>query len=193
MVDVQQHPAPQDPYAIHAASPEGDRVEVIDDVLYAHASPAPRHSRVLVRLIRVLGSFDGGDAPGGWQLLVEPEVHFSRAGRKPQIVIPDVAGWRVERMPELPATAAIELAPDWICEVLSPSNTRHDRARKMPLYAAHNVPAAWLIDPVEQTVEVYALVDGRWTVDNVVGGDERVRLAPFEAVEIDLARLWSTR
>lgn len=195
MVDVQQHPAPQDPYAVHAASPEGEIVEVIDDVAYMQARPRPRHARVVTRLAAQLNSFDGGDAPGGWQLLIEPEIHLPRVARKPQIVVPDLAGWTVASMPELPADeAAIKIAPDFVCEVLSPSTAVLDRSIKMPLYGIYSVSYAWLIDPVLHTVEVFRLgADHCWTVVTVVAGDTRVRLAPFEAVEIDLARLWSTR
>lgn len=168
------------------------RFEVINGVVSVHPRPLPRHGRVIWRTSQELASFDGGNAPGGWYLLPEPTVHL---GAKPEIVIPDVAGWRTMSLASAPdAESAISVPPDWVCEVLSPSTAARDRAIKMPLYAHFGVSHAWLVDPEAQLVEVYTLgVDGRWIVVTVVGGDERVRLAPFEAVEINLARLWSTR
>src|SRR5581483_8757736 len=107
-------------------------------------------------------------------------------------IVPDLAGWRVERMPELPETAHFALPPDCVCEVLSRSTEKLDRDEKLPLYAKHRVGHVWLIDPTEKTLEVRILGDdGRWREVRTYRADERVRAAPFEAIELDLAALWS--
>ncbi|WP_373280462.1 Uma2 family endonuclease, partial [Methylogaea oryzae] len=102
--------------------------------------------------------------------------------------MPDLAGWRRERLPALPDTSYFDLAPDWVCEVLSPSTARMDRADKLPIYAAHGVGHAWLIDPDAQTLEVFALVDGRWRLECVHQKDDEVRAPPFEALGFGLGR-----
>jgi len=128
----------------------------------------------------------GAGAPGGWWILDEPELHLHG-----DVVVPDVAGWRRERMPTLPSTAAFELAPDWACEVLSPSTARIDRARKLPIYAREQVRHLWLVDPSARTLEVMRLESGRWSVLAVHGGDEQVRAEPFDAVELALEAWWA--
>jgi Uma2 family endonuclease len=107
-------------------------------------------------------------------------------------VVPDLAGWRIERMPELPETAYFTLAPDWICEVLSTSTAAFDRAEKMPLYAREGVQHAWLIDPITRTLEVFVLgTEERWMLLNVHRDAARVRAAPFDAIELELEVLWA--
>jgi Uma2 family endonuclease len=96
-------------------------------------------------------------------------------------------------LPELPEAAAIALAPDWICEVLSPSTAASDRAEKMPLYAAHGVGHLWLLEPVEQLLEIYRLENGRWSFVAAHAGDAKVRAEPFDAVEIDLVNVWGPK
>lgn len=183
----------QDPYAAYEATADGVVAEVIGGVLHVQPAPSPMHSRVIGRLYRQLGGFDGGDAPGGWQIFIEPEIRFARFEQRPQIVVPDIAGWRVERLPTMPTVSHFSIEPNWVCEVLSPSTARKDRATKMPLYAAEGVANAWLVDPALQTVESYRLVDGYWLLLAVLVGDERVRVEPFESVELDLATLWASR
>jgi Uma2 family endonuclease len=137
----------------------------------------------------LIGCFHGppGDRshPGGWWLLFEPELHFGD-----DVVVPDQAGWRQERMPKVPNVAAFTLAPDWACEVISPSTGKVDRSRKMRIYAREGVGHLWLVDPFLRTVEVYRLRDGSWQVAAVHGGDAPARLAPFDAVELAVGRWW---
>jgi hypothetical protein len=118
------------------ALPENLVGEIIAGELHTHPRPAPRHTRAYSALgYSIGGPFDGGiGGPGGWWILDEPEIHLSE-----HVLVPDIAGWRRERMPELPETAWFELAPDWVCEILSPSTARTDRALKMPIYAAEGV------------------------------------------------------
>ena len=141
------------------------------------------------------GPFDRGrGGPGGWWILDEPELHFpdpTSPGEKDALV-PDLAGWRRERLPVLPDVAAFTLAPDWICEVVSKSTEQHDREVKMPVYAREGVRHAWLLDPVAKTLEVYTLsAEGRWGEAVKASGADVVRAVPFEAIGLDLSALWT--
>ena len=177
------------------AVPPPLRAELIEGVLYTFPRPAPRHARTSGKLgARLDGPFDTGrGGPGGWVILPEPELHFPdpKAAGKVIAVAPDLAGWRRERMPTLPQTAHFELAPDWVCEVLSPSTERYDRDVKMPVYAREGVRHVWLVDPLERTLEVYELERGRWELRAEHAGEELVRAVPFDAVELELAALWA--
>ena len=134
----------------------------------------------------MMGPFDRGrDGPGGWILLFEPELHLGD-----DVLVPDFAGWRRERMPQPPRTAAFTLAPDWVCEVLSPSTAVLDRAAKLPVYAREGVQHVWLVDPVLRTLEVFRLHEGRYSLLITHTGKGRVRVEPFEALELELAYLW---
>jgi Uma2 family endonuclease len=163
--------------------------EIVDGELHASPRPAAAHSRAASKLGGQLdGPFDRGvGGPGGWIILDEPELHL--AG---DVLVPDLAGWRRERLPFLGEDmAAFELAPDWICEVLSPSTSSLDRVRKMPVYAREDVRWAWLLDPIQRTLEVFELQDGRWQVVRTWEGDAKVRAVPFDAIELDLSSLWA--
>lgn len=168
------------------AAPQHLVAEIVDGEL--HLSPRPRsiHSRAASRLGAALDApFDRGTAgPGGWIVLDEPELHI------PDIVVPDIAAWRRERMPEMPDEPFFTLAPDWICEVLSPSTADFDRADKLPVYAKAGVSHAWLVDPAIRTLEVFRLEAGSWRVVGVWKGDARVRAEPFAEFELELASLW---
>ena len=140
----------------------------------------------------VLGAQLGGpfhrSGPGGWVILDEPELHFGN-----DVLVPDLAGWRRERMPEAPDEAYITLAPDWVCEVLSPSTESLHRGKKLRLYARENVTHVWLVDPSRQTLEVLSLESGAWTALAVHEGRAAVRAAPFDAIELQLGALWIRR
>jgi len=107
-----------------------------------------------------------------------------------QTLVPDISGWRRERLPMLPDTATIGVVPDWVCEVQSPSTARFDRVTKLPVYARHGVQYVWLIDPIARTLEVLRLESDRWMLAGNYGGDDVVRAEPFEAVEIRLVTMW---
>lgn len=167
--------------------PDNLVAEIVEGELFTSPRPASPHARAASALgARIFRAFDDGDGgPGGWWILSEPELHLGR-----DVLVPDIAGWRRERMPILANTPAFELPPDWVCEVISPSTGRLDRMKKLPAYARHDVEYAWLVDPLLQTIEVYRRINGSWSVLNVYGADETARIEPFDAIEIELATLW---
>lgn len=162
--------------------------EILFGTLRTHPRPAPRHTLASSRLGSRLGrAFDEGiDGPGGWWILDEPEVHLGE-----HVLVPDLAGWRTERLPELPETAFFATAPDWICEVLSPSTEAEDRAEKLPVYAEFEVQHAWLVDPKLRTVEVFRREDRQWLLLATHRDDAVVRAEPFDAIEFSLSALWA--
>ena len=162
--------------------------EIINGMLHANPRPALRHARASSRLGAALdGPFDRGHGgPGGWIILDEPELHFHG-----EVYVPDLAGWRRERMPEMPHTAACELAPDWVCEVLSPKTAVLDRSEKLPGYAREGVAFAWLVDPILETLEAYVLEREHWLLLGTWTGNAKVRVTPFAELELDLSALWA--
>jgi Uma2 family endonuclease len=164
--------------------------EIIDGELIATPRPASPHARATSLLAGdLIGAFDRppGDpaGPGGWWLLFEPEVHLGS-----DVLVPDVAGWRRSRLPAVPNVPAFALAPDWVCEVVSPATAAIDRARKMRAYAREHVGHLWIVDPILRTLEAYRLEEGQWVVASAHGGADVVRAEPFEAMELCLARWW---
>ena len=168
-------------------APEHVVAEIVGGALYTHPRPPPRHALASSRLgIELGGSFDRGrSGPGGWWLLDEPELHLGE-----EILVPDLAGWRRERMPELSDTAYFTLAPDWTCEVPSASTRKLDLVRKRPVYAREGVPHLWLVDPVERILEAFELREGQWVLIASVEDDDPVTIAPFEAITFSLGGLW---
>jgi Uma2 family endonuclease len=175
-------------YAELEALPPNFVGEILGGELYASPRPASPHTRAASRLGgELLGPFDRGrGGPGGWVILDEPELHLGQ-----DVLVPDLAGWRRERMPRMPRTAAFTLAPDWLCEVLSPSTAALDRARKMAVYAREGVRHLWLVDPEPRTLEVYRLENGRWSLLDTHVGEVTVRAEPFEALALELGALWA--
>jgi Uma2 family endonuclease len=168
--------------------PDNLVAEIVDGELHASPRPAVGHVRAGSSLgVAIGGPYDHGrEGPDGWWILDEPQLHLGS-----DVVVPDLAGWRRTRMPVLPAAASISLAPDWICEVLSPSTTRLDRAQKMAIYAREGVAHAWLVDPLAQTLEVYRLERGGWFLVATHAGNAIVRVEPFAEIDLKLALLWS--
>jgi Uma2 family endonuclease len=161
--------------------------EIADGELHASPRPAFPHAEA--------GSATGGllvppfrwgrGGPGGWFIVYEPELHFGA-----DVLVPDWAGWRRTRMPHRPETPYATLAPDWLCEILSPSTSSFDRVKKLAIYAREGVPHVWLMDPLARTLEVLWLEGGRWTILATHAGNEVVRAEPFEAIELELSALW---
>jgi hypothetical protein len=174
-------------YADVLAAPDHRVAELVDQVLHTSPRPSLRHAMATSSLHGDLqGPFGRGrHGPGGWIILVEPELHLGG-----DILVPDVAGWRRTRMPECPVDAFTELAPDWLCETLSPSTAGFDRGEKLAVYARERVERVWLVDPIARTLEVLAL-DGRsYRLHAVHHGDAVIRAEPFDAIELDLAGWW---
>jgi Uma2 family endonuclease len=168
-------------------APEHLVAEIIDGELRLSPRPAGAHTAAASRLGTVIGGpFDlGNGGPGGWIILDEPELHLAE-----EIVVPDLAGWRRERLPKVQNDAYFTLAPDWVCEVLSPSTRVHDRAEKLPIYAHAGVGHVWLINPAATTLEIFRRQERDWLLVGIHRGDVRVRAEPFDAIELDLALLW---
>lgn len=170
--------------------------EIIGGTLYTMTRPAPKHGIAASHLGgELFGPFGRGrGGPGGWWIVHEPELRFPdpAAPGEVEIVVPDLAGWLRARMPKLPKTKYFTLAPDWICEVLSPSTAARDRAMKMPLYAREGVKTAWLVDPIARSLEVFSLgADRRWVLAHAYSDNAVVRAAPFDAIELELSALWA--
>jgi len=174
--------------------PDTKIAEIIDGELIVSPRPASPHAATAGALFTDLGGFGGGAhnprGPGGWWILFEPELHLGE-----DVLVPDCAGWRHERMPRIPNVVGFTLAPDWVCEVISPSTGRIDRSRKMRIYAREGVGHVWLVDPLLQLFEAYRAEPDdtgarRWVVAAAHGGDERVRVEPFAAAELALGAWW---
>lgn len=184
--------APEVEAAFEAVPPEMV-AEILDGELFTFPRPARPHTRSSARLTMKLGGpFDLGEGgPGGWVILDEPELHL---GPRPDKLAPDLAGWRRERLPDAfgeDAPAHYDLAPDWVCEVISPRTERVDRGKKMRIYRRESVGHVWLLNPLLRTLEVYRLDGGRLALLDTYEGDDKIRAEPFDAVELDLASLWA--
>ncbi len=187
--------APNDPAveAAFRAVPDTTVAEILDGELHTMPRPARRHANTASLLGGELhGPFRRGTGgPGGWVILDEAEIHL---GPRPDIVVPDLAGWRRERMPDAigpdDAPPHYDVAPDWVCEILSQSTEAVDRGKKMRIYRREGVGHAWLINPLTRTLEVYRLDSRQWTLVDTHEGDAVVRAEPFDAIELSLAVLW---
>ena len=159
--------------------------EMFDGELYASPRPALPHAHAASVLGAMLGSEFHRLGAGDWVILDEPELHFGN-----DVLVPDLAGWRRERLPTVPPDAYLTLAPDWVCEILSPSTEALDRGKKLHRYAREGVAHAWLIEPLRQTLEVLWLVSGKWDRLALHEGRVNVRVPPFDAIELELGALW---
>jgi Uma2 family endonuclease len=170
------------------ALPEHVIGEIVDGELHVSPRPASAHAAASSALGEELGPpfKRGKGGPGGWVILDEPELHLGR-----DVLVPDLAGWRRERMPERPDVTYFELAPDWACEVLSPSTARLDRTKKLLAYARESVTHVWIVDPLAQTLEVFRVDADAYRLVHTASGDEKVRAEPFDAIELDLSILWA--
>lgn len=171
-------------------APEHVVAELLQGQLYTHPRPAPPHAVAASVLSMDLGSAfqRGRGGPGGWWILFEPELHLGE-----DVLVPDLGGWRRERLPEQPSTAYYALAPDWVCEIVSPGTARVDRVLKVPTYACNRVSHVWLVDPSARTLEVLRLDGESYRLVATHGGEERVRAEPFADVELELEAVWNTK
>lgn len=171
-------------YEAIEALPEGMVGEIMNGQLYTQPRPSGPHaltvSNLAADLIAPFGRGRGG--PGGWWIIFEPEVHLKR---DVEVVVPDMAGWKRERMPRIPNDQRFDVVPDWVCEVLSPSTASRDRELKMPLYASYGVQHAWLIDPTARILEAYELRTGSWTPVATFQEGQKICAPPFEALSLE--------
>jgi Uma2 family endonuclease len=174
------------------ALPEDVRAEIIDGSIVTPPPPLLEHGRVQ----RTLGAFigkpfdddDGRGGPGGWWIASEGDVQLAEH----QVVRPDVVGWRRERLPSQWGQRPVVVVPDWVCEIVSPSKPSDDRVRKRRVYAAHGVPFYWIVDPAARTIEALRLdaVLGEWREVGAYDDESVARIAPFEAIELEVSRLF---
>jgi Uma2 family endonuclease len=177
------------PYEQLMALPENIVGEVLNGELHTQPRPSGLHGVASSVLnIDIGGPFGlGRGGPGGWWIIPEPEVHFIR---DIEVAVPDLAGWRRERMPTIPTDHRFEVVPDWVCEILSPSTAKKDRIIKLPIYAYYGVAYAWLVDPIQHTLEAYQLQHNVWALIATLQDDATVRVPPFDAIEFSLQDLW---
>ena len=176
-------------YADLYGVPENFVAEILGGELYASPRPAYPHAFSASALgVYIGGPFQFGiNGPGGWLVLDEPELRMAD-----DVLVPDLAAWRRERLPALSTGEYPALAPDWVCEVLSPSTERIDRAKKLGIYARERVRYAWLVEPLQKTLEILRLESERWSLLATHSAGERVRAEPFDAIELDLDTLWAS-
>jgi Uma2 family endonuclease len=168
-------------------APENMVAELVRGSLHLHPRPASLHALAKTALgTRLLSPFQkerGG--PGGWWVILEPELHLGE-----DVLVPDLAGWRRERMPEFPDAPWFGLAPDWVCEVPSPATRRLDLTAKRDIYGAAGIGHLWFVDPVARTLEAFERREEAWTLIAALKDDDEVQVAPFDAVAFSLAALW---
>lgn len=171
------------------ALPKGVKGEIIGGVMYTMTRPRGHHQRTGLEIGADLRDpfMRGRGGPGGWWILPEPGIELPNT---PEIS-PDVAGWRRERLPSLPADAAITVVPDWVCDILSPTTRRHNLLIKKPYYAKVGVPYHWIVDLDARTIATYRLENARWVELGVFGDERDARIEPFEAVALDVASWWT--
>ena len=180
-------PIPRATYQDVLDAPAHRVAEIVDGTLYTHPRPAMPHALASSYLGGELtGPFGKGrGGPGGWWIIDEPELHLGE-----DILVPDLAGWRRERMPDYPDTAYVTLAPDWVCEVLSASTRKLDLHGKRPVYAREGVGHLWLVDPADRTLEAFELREGQWVLIASAKDDEPISIRPFDAITFSLGDLW---
>jgi Uma2 family endonuclease len=174
-------------YADLEAVPAHLVAEILFGTLVTHPRPAPPHAAAHNALAyEVTGPYQKGrGGPGGWIFMTEPELHLG-----PHVLVPDIAGWRKERLPHLPSAPYVETPPDWVCELLSPSTENADRGPKRRIYGAFGVGHLWLLDAVARRLEVYELKNAKWVLFETFENDEQARAPPFDDIAISLADLW---
>jgi Uma2 family endonuclease len=170
-----------------AALPEGEHTEIIAGEVVVAPRPRPSHGRAQAGLSWLIGGhFDFRDEPGGWWIVVEPETELEAH----EVYIPDLAGWRRERVPVFPDDRPVRIRPDWVCEVVSPSTERIDRISKADVYLRSGVPHFWLVDAESRVLEALAAQDGVWTRLGAWTDGDSARIDPFAAIELDVGAIF---
>ena len=187
MTAIKQKAIPQATYQDVLDAPAHKVAEIIAGTLHTHPRPASRHAWASSGMgYELTGPFHRGrDGPGGWWIVFEPELHLSG-----DILVPDLAGWRRETMPVYPDSAFFDIAPDWACEVLSPSTRRIDTTAKRDIYAREGVSHLWFVDPDARTLEAFELRESQWVLIASLADNALVSVAPFDAISFPLGALW---
>lgn len=173
-------------YAQIERLPEGVTGEILEEgALRVMSRPGKRHRRAAGACFNALSGVNANLRGTGWWVEVEAEVRFPQG----RLAVPDIAGWRIQRVPDLPDENPLSVLPDWCCEILSPTTARDDKRLKLPLYARANVPWSWLVDPALRLVEVYQTLNGLPALVTTAQDDERRVLPPFDH-EISLDGWW---
>ena len=176
-------------YADIEALPPNLVGEIIYGALHTHPRPAPKHGiaagQLQTEITLPFGRGSGGTGPGGWTFIVEPELHLG-----PHVIVPDIGGWKNERLTPFPDTPYLETPPDWLAEILSPSTQGIDRTDKLAVYAEFGVKHCWYVDPIAKTLEVFALSDGKWLIAATFKDADPVTAPPFEVHTFPLDVLW---
>jgi Uma2 family endonuclease len=166
--------------------PDHKVAEILDGELHVSPRPASPHAYATTCLLGLLTpAIEGFEGPGGWRILIEPELHLG-----PDVLVPDFAGWRIERMAHVPTVPYFTLAPDWVCEVVSPSTERIDRQKKLRIYAREGIRHCWLIDPLKRTIEIRRSEGGEWVMAATHRDAETISPEPFDAIPFALTRIW---
>ena len=163
--------------------------EILNEELVVSPRPAFKHARAGSSLVsKIFDSYDEGNTgPGGWWILYEPELRFPY-----DVVVPDIAGWKRERLQNPSEMKVFEVSPDWVCEVLSPSTARHDKISKFKIYAENKVPYYWIVDPLNRVLEIFILDGKTYKLAFIFGKNDDVKAAPpFEELEFNLGSLWA--
>lgn len=172
-------------YAQIEALPRGVTGEILEPgVIRTLSRPAKPHRWAAKRILLGLGEKDIGSGGTGWWIEVETEVRFGE-----RLAVPDLSGWRVERVLELPNENPLTVMPDWCCEVLSPGTARDDKRLKLPLYAASGVPWLWLVDPALRLLEIYETMKGRPALAMTLAEDEKAAPPPFD-IPLEVGSWW---
>lgn len=165
--------------------------EVLNGELVRKADPSAEHSDAQAGLAAAVRPpfhrrAGGPNGPGGWWILTECDTELARH----EVVRPDLAGWRRDRVPERPTGRPVRIRPDWICEILSPTNATTDLVDKLDLYRRFDVPHYWIVDPVTETLTVHRLTPDGYLIALRAGREATVRAEPFEAIELRVGTLF---
>lgn len=173
-----------------AALGDDARAEIIHGAIIEKAAPSFEHGVAQSALSGTIGQHfgrrGGGGGPGGWWIASEVEVEYAAH----EVFRHDVAGWRRERVPEMPHGSPTRIFPDWVCEILSPSNAKRDLVDKLRVLQASGVPHYWILDPVERVLLVHRLEASGYVVALTAAPGERVRAEPFDALEVNVGALF---
>jgi Uma2 family endonuclease len=174
-------------YADLQAVPDNLVAEIIFGELVTHPRPVLGHGAATSALGAVTSApyQFGQGGPGGWVFVDEPEIHLG-----PHVLVPDIAAWRRERWLAKSSDPFITVAPDWICEGLSPSTEKYDKGPKRAIYAQHGVEYLWFVDARVPSLECFVLQNREWVLKGAFFDKETVCMPPFEALTFSLEMLW---